>query len=57
MKLTKQGVRDLSHLKVPRGLKLDLPPPEALICAHRAIIKSEDGKECRVCGMFWPAKI
>jgi hypothetical protein len=58
MKLTKQGVRDLNHLKAPPGLKLDLPPPGSLICSHpkRAIRKTEEGKECFICGTEWPAR-
>ena len=58
IKLTKQGVRDLNFLpSKSRGVRLQLPPPESLICSHRAIIKTEDGKECRVCGMFWAVRV
>lgn len=35
-KLTRQGVRDLDHLKgKPRGKVLEHPPPEAIVCKHR----------------------
>ena len=36
-KLTKQGVRDLNHLKgKPRGKVLEAPPSQAVQCPHRA---------------------
>ncbi len=35
-KLTKQGVRDLNHLKgKPRGKVLEPPPSEAVQCSHK----------------------
>ena len=34
-KLTRQGVKDLNHLKgTPRGIRLSLPPTEADLCQH-----------------------
>lgn len=33
-KLTKQGVRDLSHIAAKPKKKLESPPKEALVCTH-----------------------
>lgn len=58
MKLTKQGVRDLNHLKAPQRPKAILPPKQDPIgyrCRHP--YKTELGHSgaffCRDCGETW----
>lgn len=52
-KLTKQGVRDLNHLKGPKGKKLDMPPSHQM-CKHPERIRHFSGDtQCKDCGVMW----
>lgn len=66
MKLTKQGVRDLNHLKGKSvGKKLTMPPRQSLNCNHKdeggrsTIVQGDEATfhfdQCRQCGeiFYW----
>ena len=50
MKKTKQGVRDLSFIKSkPRGIRLEIPPSEAISCDHKLTTDRFDNVVCKRC--------
>lgn len=53
MKKTRQGVRDLSHIKAPsKGKRLD-PVPLMAVCDHNEVRRDRrGGSSCR-CGAKW----
>ncbi len=52
---TKQGVRDLNHLKGRPGLKLEAPPKSAQVCKHTATreVYASGDTYCPDCGQMW----
>ncbi len=56
VKLTKQGVRDLSSIPGKSlGRKYVAPPAEAVVCHHKGSIRrTETGESiCLSCGQIW----